>query len=145
MAFLQLIYASAAVKPFTPPELRDLLAGARTRNAAAEVSGLLLYHEGSFLQILEGEPTTVQALFEKIGKDPRHANMLLLSQKTIEERNFGDWSMGFADFVSLKKGSPGFLDFLLAKSSFLDLHGDTTLVAKLVDAFQAGKWHQYFH
>jgi Sensors of blue-light using FAD len=143
MPFLQLIYASAAVKPFTPPELRDLLAVARGKNTPIEVSGLLLYNQGSFFQILEGEEDTVEALYQKIGKDPRHTKVLLLLKRKLEERNFGEWSMGFADVARMSAGAPGFMELLNASSSFLDLQGDAKLLGRLVDGFQDGNWRQF--
>jgi Sensors of blue-light using FAD len=144
MSLQQLIYASAAAKPFTPPELRALLAVARANNTPIEVSGLLLYHQGSFFQVLEGEKETVDAVFKKIGKDPRHTSVLLVSSKEIEKRSFGEWSMGFADVARMAAGVPGFMELFNATSSFLDLQkGDAKLVGKLVDGFQDGLWRQH--
>ncbi|MHB1206888.1 MAG: BLUF domain-containing protein, partial [Rhodospirillaceae bacterium] len=75
---LQLIYASAAVKPFTPEALKVLLAKARAKNSAAGITGMLLYHAGSFLQALEGPNDAVASLFKVIEKDPRHTTVRLL-------------------------------------------------------------------
>jgi len=54
MKLIQLIYVSAATNRFNPAELRELLRLARLKNQQLDVTGMLLYHEGSFLQVLEG-------------------------------------------------------------------------------------------
>ena len=143
MPLIQLVYASAATKPFTQNALRELLSKARTFNSSVGISGLLLYHEQSFFQILEGPAEVVIPLFTRIERDPRHERVLLLSKKENgEERNFAAWSMGFIDVDSMAAKLPGFLKMLEAKSSFLELQGDAKLVAKLIDGVQEGRWRQ---
>jgi hypothetical protein len=140
---IKLVYASAATKPFTQKALRELLSKARTFNSSVGISGLLLYHERSFFQILEGPEEAVMPLYAHIGRDPRHERVLLLSKKEKQEvRNFAAWSMGFVDVESSPAKLPGFLKMLDAKSSFLDLQGDAKLVARLIDGFQEGQWRQ---
>lgn len=139
---LQLVYVSRAVAAFTPSDLRELLEKARTNNTRIQVTGLLLYHNLSFFQILEGAQEHVLPLFTQIGKDKRHDNVLLLSKKTVEERNFGEWCMGFIDINTTAGKLPGFVKILEAKSSFLDLQGDVKLVARLIDGFHEGRWRQ---
>lgn len=142
MPLIQLVYASAAIKPFTPAELRELLLKARTKNSNLGITGLLLYHKRSFFQILEGNEEDITALFQVIGRDPRHERVLMLSKSVKKERSFGDWSMGFVDVDQAASNLPGFLKLLDAKASFLDLRGDSKLIAKLIDGFQEGKWRQ---
>jgi hypothetical protein len=142
MALVSIVYASAAINPFSQPALRELLAKARTFNSRAGITGLLLYHNLSFFQILEGHEEDVRSLFDRIGRDPRHDRVMLLSKKDVEERNFGAWSMGFVDLDATAAKLDGFLKLLEAKSSFLDLQGDSKLVAKLIDGFQEGRWRQ---
>ena len=107
---LQTIYASAAVKPFTREDLVELLKIARQRNTAADISGMLLYHDGSFLQVLEGPDKNVDELFAKVQKDPRHTRILLLLRGTIQKREFENWSMGFVDTTRLAERTEGFVD-----------------------------------
>jgi Sensors of blue-light using FAD len=56
---------------------------------------LLVYLNGNFLQILEGEREVVLTLAKRIEVDPRHQGMLTLLQRPVERRAFGDWSMGY--------------------------------------------------
>lgn len=141
-SLVRFVYASAAVRPFTTSQLSELLLKARTKNSMLGVTGLLLYHKLSFFQILEGKEEDVTPLFELIGRDPRHERVLLLSKTVEEERSFGDWSMGFVDVDQAATKLPGFIELLEAKASFLDLRGDSKLLAKLIDGFQAGRWRQ---
>lgn len=142
MRLVQLVYVSAAIKPFSQADLLELLSKARVNNSIIGVTGLLLYHNQSFFQILEGQEEAVTTLFARIGRDQRHDRVLLLSKKNVEERNFGDWSMGFVDVEQAAVKLPGFVRLLEAQSSFLDLQGDSGLVAKLIDGFQEGRWRQ---
>jgi hypothetical protein len=142
MPLIKMAYVSAATQPFTQAALRDLLSKASSFNSSVGISGLLLYHERSFSQILEGQEEDVTPLFERIGRDPRHNRVLLLSKQEAEQRNFGAWSMGFVDVGSTAVNLPGFQNLLEAKSSFLDLQGDAKLVSRLIDGFQEGRWRQ---
>ncbi len=83
---LQIVYASAATSGFTQKDLVKLLGLARERNTAAGISGRLLYHNKSFLQVLEGPRERVDALFTKIAKDPRHKNCLVLLPTKIPRK-----------------------------------------------------------
>jgi hypothetical protein len=142
MPVIQLVYASAANKAFSQSELRDLLSAARTKNDPLGITRLLLYHKQSFFQILEGEEASVNALYNRIERDPRHSRVLLLLRKQIEHRNFGEWSMGFIDVDYMAAKLPGFVKLFEAKSSFLELKGDSKLVSRMLDGFQDGKWRQ---
>ena len=108
---LQLIYASAATQPFPPEALRQLLTRARARNATYGVTGLLLYHSGSFLQVLEGPLPAVDTILASINRDPRHRDSRTLSRSLIAQREFPAWSMGFTDTSNLTHRPPGQLDY----------------------------------
>ena len=94
-ALYQLIYVSTAVQPFGAGELADLLRHARRTNQARGLTGMLLFHEGSFLQVLEGPKHEVLKLYARIERDPRHVTSRVLLRGEIEERSFGGWAMGF--------------------------------------------------
>ena len=92
-----LIYVSVAEKPFSSTELLDLLEHARRNNEKAHVTGMLLYKEGNFLQVLEGEERVVKALSAKISRDPRHSKVITMLEGPLVQREFSDWSMGFSN------------------------------------------------
>lgn len=133
---IQLLYCSAASSPFSPEALRALLVGARSHNTAAAVSGMLLHVDGWFFQVLEGELEPVTALFTRIGGDPRHHRVQLLSKLDITVRNFADWSMGFFDASGKGAALPGYR----RTTGFADLLGDTALIERLVTEFRGGRW-----
>lgn len=92
----RLIYASATWPALTPDQLAGLIAVARRNNARLGVTGLLLYHNASVLQVLEGPQEAVEGLFDRIARDSRHGRILRLWAGPVAERAFPDWRMGLA-------------------------------------------------
>lgn len=65
------------------------------------------------MQVMEGDEETVRRLFEKIRHDPRHCGVITLTEHTLTERQFGDWSMGFRNLRdSSLRELPGYSEFL---------------------------------
>lgn len=114
-SLIQLIYASSATRLMTDEELVELLRISRQNNHPRGITGMLLYRDGNFLQVLEGEAEAVDALYNTIAQDPRHHNILLISRQAVAERSFPEWEMGFTDINGLTPDDmPGFTDFLKA-------------------------------
>ncbi len=84
----------------TREDLRVLLATSRKNNAELGVTGMLLYKDGNFMQVLEGEEVAVRRLYARIAADPRHGSEITLQEGFSEGRQFPDWSMGFRDLNS---------------------------------------------
>lgn len=74
---------------------KDILERSRRNNEAADLTGLLLFSSGSFMQALEGPHDALQAAFERIEKDPRHHGLITLLDREVPARAFPDWSMGW--------------------------------------------------
>ena len=73
---VQCIYCSASAPgAFGRNELPELLEECRTNNAKCDITGILLYHNQSFFQVLEGDRSVVEALFEKVASDSRHTRV----------------------------------------------------------------------
>ena len=138
---VQLVYASAATVPFTEKDLDKLLTRARLTNESIDVTGVLLYQEGTFFQVLEGYEKFVLAIYDKIAMDPRHNNVLLLAHNQIEQRNFGDWSMGFLRDRTQVEDLPGFVNFFDGRT-FIDLEGDADRIRRILDGFRRGRWRR---
>ncbi len=136
---IHLIYTSAATYSFSRKELTDLLVVARRRNIELNVSGMLLYSEGSFFQVLEGEPDTVDNLFSRITGDERHQKVTVIIREPIARRAFGDWTMGYAD-ISPREADTilGVNDFFSKGESFARLSPGRA--KKLLAAFMHGRW-----
>lgn len=106
----QLVYRSMANREFSFDDLKKLLVRARMRNKVLGVTGMLVFHDGSFLQALEGEKRAVNEIFGRILNDARHRDLTILHQGAgPDARVFGDWSMGFADFTGAADILKGFV------------------------------------
>jgi hypothetical protein len=106
----QIVYTSTATEHLSCADLNELLLGARNRNKTLGVSGMLVFHGGTFLQALEGEKRAVNEIFASILTDPRHRDIEVLHRGPgFDQRVFGDWSMGFADFTGAATMLKGFI------------------------------------
>lgn len=108
-----LVYVSSAVNPFTKAELANLLTKSRANNESLGISGMLLYKDGNFMQVLEGEEKHVLALSAKISRDPRHHGLMVLLKEHQPQRTFSEWSMAFRDLNSAEvQRLPGYSEFM---------------------------------
>lgn len=92
---IRLIYSSEAAAGLAPSELEQMLAESRVRNRAHGITGVLLFVEGAFLQILEGEKNDVDDLMGRIERDPRHHDIKVFYEQEVDERAFASWSMAY--------------------------------------------------
>lgn len=90
-----IIYMSRGVHPMKEEDLRTLLQQARGENERQGITGALVYGDGQFMQIIEGEESVLAALYAKLLQDSRHVNVVKLADKQILQRSFQAWSMGF--------------------------------------------------
>ncbi len=108
----QIVYTSSARQEFSAADLKKLLVAARMRNKAVGVTGMLVFHDGAFLQAIEGEKRAVSEIFARVQNDPRHGDLVVLHRGPgPEQRVFGEWSMGFADFGGAAAILKGFVRF----------------------------------
>ena len=136
---IRCIYASLAVPNFKEDELPLLLERARHFNALHSLTGMLLYIEGNFFQVLEGEAEAVDALYTGIMRDPRHTRVTLIIREPIAQRDFSEWTMGFSVVDRLDAGQViGENDFF-RKASCID-NLDAGRAKKLLAAFRNGRW-----
>ena len=91
----QILYTSKAVNPFKDDELQLLLEAARSNNSKKSITGMLLYCNSNFIQLLEGNEKDLMDLFEIISADKRHNEVVKIMESTIEQPQFPDWSMGY--------------------------------------------------
>lgn len=89
-----LIYISNREKECTDQEIDKILASCQENNRHDDITGVLLYSNSKFLQYLEGDYNKINELFDKIKKDPRHSNVVMLTSFAIQERSFPSWEMG---------------------------------------------------
>jgi hypothetical protein len=135
--FYHVVYVSSASQPFSKAALLDLLEKARSKNSSLGVTGMLLFKDGNFMQVLEGEQETVKNLAKTIERDPRHKDFILLIQGTSEQRFFSDWSMGFRDLrdKDIPK-PPGYTEFMNSPLTSAELSNDKNRCLKLLLLFK---------
>ena len=88
----QLLYISSSAADRTT-DLSEILQQSRHNNVIDGVTGLLYSDGKRFLQVLEGPDEAVKPTFERIRADPRHRAIVILSDRQVEAREFGSWSM----------------------------------------------------
>ena len=109
----RLAYISHAATKFARVQLLGMLNDFRTANQKLDITGILLHKDDDFMQLLEGHEAVVSALFERIEKDPRHTDVVVVERNRIEERQFTHWSMAFRDLNTLEAiATPGYSEFL---------------------------------
>lgn len=74
--------------------LRAILAKSIQNNRLVDVTGFLVVGEGRFLQLLEGPADSVRATYDRIARDPRHADLAVIASGPVDRRLFRDWNMG---------------------------------------------------
>ncbi|MGH7026275.1 BLUF domain-containing protein [Brevundimonas sp.] len=79
--------------------LVEILGGAERNNRRDGLTGVLMRHDGRFLQAIEGRRDDVDRLMGRLRADPRHENLRLLSDTDVSCRLFGDWPMTLAELT----------------------------------------------
>jgi hypothetical protein len=96
-ALRQLVYISAAREGFGPRDLQDIFSASVAANPRRAITGMLLYRDLEFMQVLEGPAPEIEALYRSICRDPRHSTIIKLLDREIPEREFPDWAMQLVD------------------------------------------------
>ena len=114
-----LIYLSKANTYISMREINNILAHARCYNKEHNITGMLLFHNDSFLQVLEGKQQDVDELYNKIKHDPRHTCIQNPLTGQTNERTFAAWSMGFTEIENQDREFriTGLIDYIEALSN----------------------------
>lgn len=132
-----LIYASSATKPFSKQELIKLLGKARSKNGKLGITGMLLYKDGNFIQLLEGEKDVVLDLYQTICQDPRHRDSIVIDEAEAPRRHFDEWAMGFRDLNDPElQAMPGFSQFMNKPLTITAFKDDPTGCLELFNIFK---------
>ena len=134
---IHIIYVSTAVEPFSEKELKDLLRLCRDCNERYQITGMLLYKNGNFMQVIEGDKTPVTQLMDNILRDIRHHNIDIMRRENIPSRDFPDWTMGFQNIdASDRFKIPGFTNILDSDFNPEYFSEDTAQAHQLLLAFK---------
>ncbi|WP_225437433.1 BLUF domain-containing protein [Arthrobacter sedimenti] len=134
---LSIVYSSTSAHPFKDEELNALLALSRENNARAHLTGMLLYRSGRFLQVIEGPADVLRERMSIIAADPRHLDIHILLQETIDERQFPDWTMAYDPASEVAaENIPGY------RSTFSDIEGDDDPQESVAALRELIRWFQ---
>lgn len=137
---IYLVYVSSAITIMNHQELIDLLSKAREKNSRLGITGLLLYKDGNFIQLLEGPSEAVHELYNTILQDPRHHRIMLMDEGPLTERQFGTWNMGFRDLNDpTVHAIPGYSEFMNYTFKDDSYHDDPNGRRTLLDMFREGR------
>ncbi|NAS29749.1 hypothetical protein GTQ40_02090 [Flavobacteriaceae bacterium R38] len=90
-----LCYISSERRELKEEDLVELLSGCRKYNIENNITGLMLYFEGHFVEFMEGDKEAVHARFKNISSDKRHKSVFKITESSIEKRKFSNWTMSF--------------------------------------------------
>jgi hypothetical protein len=91
----QIIYSSQANAPMSMSELEEILVDARAGNEKRNITGALIYVDGVFLQVLEGDKDVLRRLMHSIAADTRHSSVTVFHEAEVEQRLFSSWRMAY--------------------------------------------------
>ncbi len=132
-----LIYVSLANGDLSEQQLLELLEVSRENNVRDEITGMLLYKERRFMQLLEGSEAAVCATYNRIARDSRHSDVTILLEGPTQERDFAEWSMGFQALDGeVARQTPGFSPFLDLKFSVFQFQSDPSRAHQLLRVFR---------
>ena len=78
-------YISTATQNLNDSEILKLLNSWKEKNGRLNIKGILLYSQGHFFQVLEGEKQVVLDMFYTIEQDSRHTGIIQVMGKDVEK------------------------------------------------------------
>jgi hypothetical protein len=136
MALVHLIYVSSARAELGVEALKNILSSSDSHNTQLQVTGMLLYFNGSFMQVIEGEEAAVDETYARILLDPRHTGVILIERKPIETRSFSRWSMGFKSLRAAAVADlPAFAPFFSSGFDLASIGGQQGLAKEMLELF----------
>lgn len=129
-----LVYVSASDHRLAGVDLQTLLAQSRRNNAAHDITGLLLYRAGTFLQFLEGQEADVELLYAAIEADPRHHDVTLVRRRPQPHRQFPSWTMAYGD-IDLDSTEPVTVEMPPPDGPHPQTEDEARFILELLDFF----------
>ena len=66
-----------------------ILGASDANNRRDHVTGMLIYHRGQFMQVIEGARVDIDRLMKRLRADVRHGNIRMLLDGPAHDRRFG--------------------------------------------------------
>lgn len=98
----RIIYSSKASENWPREVVENLLAQSRLNNIRRDITGVLMYDYCQFWQVIEGPDANVTEVFDHICKDYRHHGIVVVANDLVDDRSFGDFSMGLTTPSEIK-------------------------------------------
>jgi hypothetical protein len=134
---ITLVYTSMATRPITEKDLLDILEASRRNNTADEITGLLLYHNGNFMQVLEGPRANVEHTYQRIARDKRHQYVVTVLKQPITDRAFGAWKMSFVNLSNpAVADDPAYSRYLLDTLGDPGLYRHNSVALSFIETFR---------
>ena len=89
------VYLSSARTNLTKEDIDEIMNISQVNNISLNISGFLVYHEGTFLQLLEGEEKNVKMIYNRVLIDDRHKNIIPVLDQETSARFFDFYHSGF--------------------------------------------------
>ncbi|WP_321296417.1 BLUF domain-containing protein [Marinifilum fragile] len=133
---IHIVYVSFSRNQLSELELDELLSEIRPKNLATGVTGLLLYNDEIFIQVIEGESDTIHDLYDRLQNDKRHTNIVKILEERIDQRSFPNWSMGYQKLSKEdSKDLPGFTDVMSSNDIRETLKQSSQAIVDLIVKF----------
>jgi len=129
-----LCYVSSSNSNLKAADLEELFRTTKRNNLKLNISGILIFNSGNFLQIMEGEQKSISKLYKKIGSDNKHSNLIKLIESPISERLFEDYETGFS-IINDRKQSKQLEDYLnwLKAAEIKSIDNIVSIIEKFIE------------
>lgn len=92
-----ILYQSDRKPICTEAEIQKILASCKKNNSHKDITGMLIYTNNKFMQMLEGDYNAITELYNKIKQDQRHHHVVSISLGMLKKRNFPGWAMALKE------------------------------------------------
>ncbi len=134
MSLHQLVLVSCAAAPLDARALCALGQDLSRRNSAAGISGMLMHHDGSFVQLLEGDAAVLNETLTRLQRDEQHRGVQTVLSSAIDERGFDEWYQDVVESSSLPQDIRSTMEQIVGPSVGLE-----------DDLLMAGRAHRVLH
>lgn len=93
-------YVSSANPNLSKEDVADFFKQVNEFNNSHDITGVLLYAETNFFQLIEGDENEIKSLFSRIENDSRHSNIIKFVDKSIEGPAFDGYISRFVTDAS---------------------------------------------
>ncbi len=110
--------------------LDDISQQSQIRNAEKHITGVLFYHNGKFIQFIEGDESNLRDIMSLIKTSRRHTNLSYLVDEGVKQRGFSEWNMGCFNLSNKKTLNQDELERILAAyKKMLEINSQTLVTA----------------